>query len=221
MTSEVIAVSILISLLFQHDTWLVAWIKGDLVEAKATSSDRFPEPDAGIRAERVARAGLIRPSGETPATDIQPSDHETALSWANPQSGPKVAGLVLHPHPIELDEVKFEHYLRSEELLDEFGPRIQSSNRERYTKCAKAVPEGVTLEEVRGLRAGHPLEIVEADQGFVVLLHGEPLETCSVRPVIDSGQGLCGLRAHTMWPVEAGDHEWESLWATFTFFRQP
>ncbi len=209
--------AILCAPIFAHDTWLLAWIENGVLEGTGTSSDSFPRPESPIKPERVESAHWVTSSESMPAQTIVPGEFETRFAWPAPENQPGIAALQLTPHPIVLEREAFSHYLDSEGVLEKYATRIQDVNFEHYTKCAKAVPKGTSLEEVAALRGNHHLEIIWAQDGFQVLFEGDPLPECRIDQRTDANSGWTYVRAHLIQPVETGQAKWESFWATLTY----
>lgn len=212
---NMLLILLVLSLLMAHDTWLHAWLSGGKIEARATTSHRFPDMGDPICSERIVCADLLSEGSASPPLVIEPGEDHTSFFWEHFQ-GPCVATMRLNAHLIELPRDRFEDYLRDEGWLDKFGGEISEMNAERYTKCAKAVPKGVNILDAGDLRADHPLEIVISEGKPRALLFGESVDL----PMSELFHGdLCFVRTHFLRRLTTDEVEWESLWATLTYYR--
>jgi hypothetical protein len=208
-----LCVLVILALLLAHDTWLMAWLTGEETVAQATTSDRFPQPEFAIKPERVSTAARLAEGRKDPPVTFEALEVQSILTWKG--SSHSVIGLQLHPHLIRLDRNSFAAYLAHEGRSD-LTPL--EHNTERYTKCAKAVLQSGPLEVCASTPIGHPLEIIFRDGHFQVLLHGRAAQQCRLTHLEDHESGANMVRTHFIRSLLDQEVQWESLWATLTFF---
>jgi hypothetical protein len=107
-----------------------------------TSGMAFPEPESGIRPERVARA-MLRAAGRARALPVPlPTKEALRYTLAQPPLGVSVVWVELRPRGLELKADVIEEYLHEIGASETVGPRWRARPepkawRETYRKHAK------------------------------------------------------------------------------------
>ncbi len=236
-----VLVCFLLSLILAHDTWLRYFWESQ--ELKLQTGNQFPNGDSAVLPKRIEKSGVISPGGEVyDLNDFAVRGDETVIRLAHNESS--LAFVSLYSHFIQLESSDFDSYLQHENADDILEMRAGSHlpGRELYTKHAK------TLIGASGgcLQSGQIFEIVpsrdpRAHSSLEVILvkGGNPCPDKWVTAYSASGheqkaktdiQGKASftlsectewcLRAHWIAATDESGADWQSHWATLTFFRQ-
>ena len=184
-----LAFSTFFTFLFGHNFWLAARDEDGNVKIEFITSDKFPEPDALMKRERIADFRVFAERGVNTIKDYETTE-KTLYIRVGKNEKPRFAAVALFPHPIILDADKFGGYVTSEEAENFVAPNFVKGEtltpqRESYSKYAKALVRNDAFAET----VGQKLEIV-LRQNPSVLKTGEKLK---LRILFD-GKPIANLR---------------------------
>ncbi len=158
--SELLLLSVSTLIVLGHNLWLVPRNDEDEIAIATVTSDKFPESESAVKAERIASFRYF--AGDDP---IEIRDHRvegnSLVAYLPSTKQVTLVALDLSPHPIVLDADKFAGYIRSEEAEHFVSPRFVTNQtadpqRESYAKFAKVIIDNKAF----GMAVGQKLEIV-------------------------------------------------------------
>ena len=131
-------ISACFTLIFGHNLWLVTEDEPEELKIEVVTSDKFPESDSAVNAERVKDFSLFAENESFEIKDFQTAENSLVARFNNKKA--ELAALELYPHPIVLEAEKFAGYIKSEEAETLVSPNfIKGRNDKTATRILREI----------------------------------------------------------------------------------